>query len=608
MQKNKWKNIGISIQLIWKMDRMLLLHSLASSIIDAVIPFIGIFLSAYVLDGLQSGSDMKTLLTVSFVSVMTVFLLTGFGAYIKKLKNVHIDKCGKRYDTLMSLKTISMDYPLLDSPAINDIRTRIKHDNDWGAGFYSLMWQLPPLLDSIVSSILSVVLILPLFIQDHMFTDITAFFLLLVFAAIILSNIWFISLKKKEHYQLLDNHPTLDKSYLGYFLWQGEDYHYGKDVRIYHVKPLIENKLRGDVEINAQWMQKLVKNQMQSGFFENFSAGFLQILSYLFVVLQAASGALTAGAVVKYAGMAYKFSQSIADVFFALEEYAISSKRQLSTMEYLKIPDILKKGTLPVEKRSFCDGGDNEYEIEFCDVSFRYPGSNAYALRHISLKFQIGQRLAVVGMNGSGKTTFIKLLCRLYDPTEGEIRLNGIDIKKYNYNEYMSVFSVVFQDFQLFSFSLGQNVAASVDYDKTRVGSCLEKSGLGDFLSKLPDGLETYLYKDFEENGVEISGGESQKIALARALYKNTPFIILDEPTAALDPVAEYEIYSKFNEIIENKTAIYISHRLSSCRFCDQIVVFDKGSIIQQGSHEMLVSEKNGKYYELWHAQAQYYI
>ena len=171
----------------------------------------------------------------------------------------------------------------------------------------------------------------------------------------------------------------------------------------------------------------------------------------------------------------------------------------------------------------------------------------------------------------------------------------------------MSIFSVVFQDFKLFSFSLGQNVAANTNYDESRVIECLTKSGFSDRLSKMPKGIETCLYKNFDEEGVEISGGEAQKIALARALYKNAPFIILDEPTAALDPISEYEIYSNFNRIVGNKTAIYISHRLSSCRFCNDIAVFSNGSLIQRGSHDMLIQDENGKYHELWNAQAQYY-
>jgi ATP-binding cassette subfamily B protein len=204
----------------------------------------------------------------------------------------------------------------------------------------------------------------------------------------------------------------------------------------------------------------------------------------------------------------------------------------------------------------------------------------------------------------------IKLLCRLYDPTEGEIFLNGFDIKKYDYDEYMALFSVVFQDFQLLRYTLGQNVSTSINYDSKKVTELLEKSGFDSRLADMPKGLETYLDIDFAGTGtgVQLSGGEAQKVALARALYKEAPFIVLDEPTAALDPIAEFEIYSKFNEIVEDKTAIYISHRLSSCRFCDDIAVFHEGELIQRGSHDTLIDDENGKYYELWTAQAQYYV
>jgi ATP-binding cassette, subfamily B, bacterial len=260
------------------------------------------------------------------------------------------------------------------------------------------------------------------------------------------------------------------------------------------------------------------------------------------------------------------------------------------------------QGSLTTEKRS-----DRQYEVEFRDVSFRYPDTEQWALRHINLKFQIGKRLAVVGMNGSGKTTFIKLLCRLYDPTEGQIFLNGIDIRKYKYDDYINIFSVVFQDFQLLSLPLGENVAGAARYDSELAKSCLKNAGFETRFQSMPKGLDTYLYKDLDENGIQISGGEAQKIAIARALYKDAPFIILDEPTAALDPVAKAEIYSKFNDIVTDKTTVYISHRLSSCKFCDEIAVFHEGNVVQKGTHEELISDKTGKYYELWNAQAQYY-
>ena len=325
-------------------------------------------------------------------------------------------------------------------------------------------------------------------------------------------------------------------------------------------------------------------------------------LVYFFVCLKACGGAFGLGAVAQYLGAATNLFQGVVTLVNMLADVEINGVYMKNIFDYLDIPNKMYQGSLTTEKRS-----DRQYTVEFRDVSFRYPESEQYALRHVNMKFKVGERLAVVGMNGSGKTTFIKLLCRLYDPTEGTILLNGIDIRKYRYDEYMDIFSVVFQDFQLLAQPLGQNVAARQDYDAARVTDCLGKAGFGERLAKMPQGLETYLYKELDENGVEVSGGEAQKIAIARALYKDAPFIILDEPTAALDPVAEAEIYSKFNEIAGDKTAIYISHRLSSCKFCDEIAVFDGGAVIQQGTHDALLADETGKYYELWTAQAQYY-
>ena len=331
------------------------------------------------------------------------------------------------------------------------------------------------------------------------------------------------------------------------------------------------------------------------------SPRFLAELSISLWVFKALVGLFSIGSVVQYVGAINQFTNGLSQLITSASDFWLNAEYVKLYLDFLNTPSPKYRGTLPVEKRN-----DNEYEFEFRDVSFKYPGTDAYALKNFSLKLRIGERLAVVGMNGSGKTTMIKLLCRLYDPQEGEILLNGINIQKYDYNEYLSLFSVVFQDFQLFAFSAGQNVAAAVKYDNSKAMECLDKAGVGERIRQMAKGIDTPLYK-VDEDGVEISGGEAQKIALARALYKDAPFIVLDEPTAALDPVAEYEIYSKFNEIVGTKTAIYISHRLSSCRFCDDIAVFHQGEMIQRGSHEELLKNQKGKYYELWNAQAQYY-
>ncbi|WP_242954321.1 ABC transporter ATP-binding protein [Clostridium oryzae] len=495
-----------------------------------------------------------------------------------------------------------MDYELLESPKVNDIRTRIRNDNNWGAGFYSMIEQLPALLSSTVSLVVSIIVLLPLFFNSNVFSDISSLLMLIAFFIVIIFNILFSDKKTKELHRILNETGSI-YGYLGYFLWNKQDYKQGKDIRIFNGQNIIKTHLDDECKEKSYWTSEITLNNSAQGFVSGLSAGLLQVIAYIFVAVRAVSGALTIGSVLKFASIIYRFSSDLSSVFSSFTEYAIAAERQQSTMEYMNISDVIFKGTLPIEKRN-----DNEYEIEFKNVSFKYPGSEVYALKNLNMKLKIGHRMAIVGMNGSGKTSMIKLLCRLYDPTEGIITLNGIDIKKYNYTEYMSIFSVVFQDFKLFSFNLGQNVAASVEYDCEKAVSALKKSGFDDRLSTMTKGLETALYSDFEEDGVEISGGEAQKIALARALYKDAPFIILDEPTAALDPIAEFEIYSKFNEIVGDKTAIYISHRLSSCRFCDDIAVFDEGRLIERGSHDKLIANKEGKYYELWNAQAQYYV
>ncbi len=341
------------------------------------------------------------------------------------------------------------------------------------------------------------------------------------------------------------------------------------------------------------------------GVLMGFSEGLpvlLMGLVYLFVCLKALGGAFGIGSVTQYVAALTTLSGNLGMLIKVLGTVKNNAPFLRTVYELLDIPNSMYQGSLTTEKRS-----DRQYAVEFRDVSFRYPGSELWALRHVNMKFKVGKRLAVVGENGSGKTTFIKLLCRLYDPQEGQILLNGIDIRKYRYDDYMQIFSVVFQDFRLLSQPLGANVAGREEYNRERVERCLREAGFGERLEAMPDGLETVLYKELQEDGVEVSGGEAQKIAIARALYKDAPFIILDEPTAALDPIAEAEIYSKFDEIAGDKTAIYISHRLSSCKFCDEIAVFRAGSVCQQGTHEQLLHDTDGKYAQLWHAQAQYY-
>ncbi|MBE6714831.1 MAG: ABC transporter ATP-binding protein [Ruminococcaceae bacterium] len=259
------------------------------------------------------------------------------------------------------------------------------------------------------------------------------------------------------------------------------------------------------------------------------------------------------------------------------------------------------------KKRSISVKEINAVELEFRNVSFKYPGTDRMILKNVSLKLKKGETLSLVGVNGAGKTTFVKLICRLYEPTEGEILINGIPINTIPYEDYCEILGVVFQDFKIFAFSVAENIALSTSYDMDNVERCMEESDIMKKVDSLSFGAETFLSKEFSENGIELSGGESQKLAIARTLYKDPPLIILDEPTSALDPIAEYEIYQKFSSLVRGRTAIYISHRLSSARFTDNIAVFENGELCEYGPHQKLLKSDSGIYKKMFQMQAKYY-
>ena len=350
------------------------------------------------------------------------------------------------------------------------------------------------------------------------------------------------------------------------------------DIRMYGQRQVIGSYWdENDIFSSSGLMARATKGPM--GFYSGLSAGVSAIFTgfvYVFTCLKAWAGAFGVGSVTQYVGAVTALSSNVTKLFKTAGSLKTNMTFLQTTYKFLDIPNSMYQGSLTTEKRA-----DRNYEVEFQDVSFRYPGTQNWALRHISVKFQVGSRLAVVGENGSGKTTFIKLLCRLYDPDEGHILLNGIDIRKYSYRDYIDLFSVVFQDFQLLSQPLGANVAGREDYDSERVRSALSDAGFDDRLAALPKGLDTLLYRDFGDDGVNVSGGEAQKIAIARALYKDAPFIILDEPTIGLDPIQIIEIRDLIRDLGRSHTVIFSSHILSEVQtICDRILIIAKGKLV----------------------------
>lgn len=594
------------LKIIHKLQPWVIPITILDSVLKSIAPFVNIFISAKIIDELIGSKDINRLVLFVGITIglnLIIHLLsTGISHLLKILEII----MGNNQEMELNKKIINMDYEHVENSEIHLLRTKIQEaEYQNGGGVYALLHYFGGLIKDLVTVPISLLLIIEIFKPNGDIGFLNSNILNIVFIILLAVGTAF-NMMLRQHsdrkfFQSFDR--LIDCNRVSFFYYdQIMDYNVGKGIRLYNQKTLFNSTFDDLILEFAKIVDDILSNNMKYSGANGFISSVLSSLVYIFVGLKALIGSITIGNVVKYTGSINQFMNSSSTLLTSIVGLKTNNQYLQLYIDFLNIKGEKYKGTLPIEKRN-----DDEYEIEFKNVSFKYPGTEVYVLKNVSIKLNIGERLAIVGMNGSGKTTFIKLLSRLYDPNEGEILLNGIDIKKYDYDEYLNLFSIVFQDFKLFSFSLGQNVAASMDYDEKFVIDVLEKAGLKERLSNMPDGIQTPLYKDFDEDGVEISGGEAQKIALARALYRDAPIIILDEPTAALDPIAEFEIYSKFNEIVGTKTAFYISHRLSSCRFCDEIAVFHEGQIIQKGSHDQLLEKIDGKYYELWNSQAQYY-
>lgn len=611
--KEKRDIIKRTLKAVNAADKGYVARDTAKYCIDLAGEFISIYLSALVIDGISQSKPVGTLLMYAAVVVGIQAVLSVIQRLLFRRRDSHKFKRDTNLQKSLWQKVMTMDYVHLESTDMQNRFANAKRQPDSNAGINRACEYFRNTVGGLFMVITGTVLIIPIaFVKPTVTTGFAGFIqsvwgfiaVIAITAALELIKSLVINPKAILGFEEIHNDKNViaagraESFFNGYVL---NNYRNGKEIRMYSQQALIEKELdNAQKTILDGWFKGYKK-----ALFPNFIFQIINILAkvimYGFAVIRAASGMLTPGEVIAFAMYFEKISAGVSEISDGYGLLKITPTFCKLYFDFLDIPDEKYMGTIPTEKRD-----DNEYEFEFKHVYFKYPNTENYVLRDINLKWRIGEKMALVGRNGCGKSTLVKLLCRLYDPTNGEITLNGINIKKYKYEDYMALFSVVFQDSKLFSFSLGENVAADTDYDSGLVKDCVTRAGLGERLGKMENGIETCLYKDFDEKGVEISGGEAQKLCLARAIYKGSPFIVLDEPTAALDPVSEYDIYTKFNGIVGTRTAIYISHRLSSCRFCDEITVMDNGQIAERGSHSELI-EKNGVYKSLWTAQAEYY-
>lgn len=585
-----------------------------SAVLAAVQPLLSVWISAMLINELAGERRRSYIVAYVVIVVLCNFLLLLIKSMIDRVTEEKEAQMWNFFGMVFADKSMTMDYAgLEDTKVLQQKQEASENLFMFGNGLGQLVWGMNSLVNATTSIVLSLSLTVTLFVSDTgtKWMD-SPLWIVGIGVCVLVGGMSNAKATRKEN-SIFETWCKETVWFNRAFMFFGHELskapERAKDVRIYKqqhaAKRAFDEMKERDAAVGGYLRAMATYPALAA-----VVVGLGTMVCWVFVVLKASLGAFGVGSIVQYIGALGKLSTGVQDMMFVLADNEVYCRHLKGLYAYLDIPNRKEEGTLTVDMSALCNGSEEngcDYEIEFCNVSFRYPGAKEYSLRNLSLKFKIGKRLAIVGKNGSGKTTFIKLLCRLYDPTEGEICLNGVDIRKYDYEEYLKLFSVVFQDFKLFSFSLGQNVATAMEYDREKAEQCLLKAGLSQRLESMPKGLDTALYKDFESEGVEISGGEAQKVALARALYKDAPVVVLDEPTAALDPIAEAEVYTKFNEIIGDKTAIYISHRLSSCKFCDEIAVFEDGAVVQRGNHEELLKEADGLYHELWTAQAQYY-
>ena len=605
MSRKEWGYLFRFLKDFSKRNRGMLIQSGCLAVLGAIRPYINIVLMGFLLDAVYAGMELEQLLMYVGLALGGNLVLRLAESRIREWYNQKNEYVKEIEARLIDSKSLTMDYEYLEDLRVQELRFRSQAEGNYIGTAGWLIFRLEQVVTAALSIVIAIVILIPLFLSSSQGNGFlrswwSAVLLFVLIAVMVWANYKHsaaLILRAKEE----SNKLSGAYNRRGYYLDGLAGIESQKDLRIYAQQGRIETDMeRANMQL-AVGLRRVAAINTRREWMNRGISDISGLLVYLFTGLRAYAGVITIGGVVTYASSILRFSNAVAQFATRLTDLRQVAMYCKDYGEYMDLSKRKYDGTIPLEKRR-----DNRFSVEFDHVCFRYPGTAQDVIHDLNLKFEIGEKMAIVGKNGSGKTTFIKLLCRLYDVTEGTIKVNGIDIRKYDPQEYCSLFAVVFQDFRIFSFPLGENLAAAETVDYERAMDALTKAGLKERVDRLPDGLNTYVGKDFADEGVAFSGGEKQKMAIARAIYKDAPFVIMDEPTAALDPVSECEVFEGFDKMVGDKTAIYISHRLASCRFCEDILVFDKGQVVQRGSHEELEGQE-GLYRELWNAQAQYY-
>lgn len=574
-------------------DRWFLILIPIGMICTPMLQYLWTFISKFVIDAITNeqgtGQLSKLLLIFIVLQLIAAMLNTYYGCNIW-WRFIHARLCMIQKQ---NLKIMRINYEHLENPDVMDCYERAGQAcNNNMNGVEGMMREGAEFLKSLAVVLVGLAII----------GSLNLWMVLLVFAVTVLNflfrNYTSRTAKKKVWDPLA---PWWRKNQ--YMQNTTTDFAAAKDIRMFGLKDWLCDKYRELAKVRCDAQRKNEKLWRNAGFVGAATWLVSQAGVYAYLIYQVIQGNVTIGDFTMYTASFATFFNFINELLTHAGNLLACSREVDDFRSFLDFGEGDEEdGGIPVPKL-------DSYEFTFKNVSFRYPKAEAYALKNLNLTVKAGERLAVVGLNGAGKSTFIKLLLRLYEPTEGEILLNGVNVKDYNRHDYYQVFAPVFQNVELFAFPLAENISmqAPDETDAKKAEECLQAAGLKEKLETLPKGVKTEVLKVIYDDGVDFSGGEKQKIALARALYKDAPVVVLDEPTAALDAVAESRLYEDFDKLIGGKTAVYISHRLSSTQFCNHVAMFSGGEMVEYGTHKSLL-EQNGEYAKMFRIQAQYYM
>lgn len=588
-----WRNSWYMIKLAWtSKEKKVLVLCLLSAVLAVVSDLVNLYVSPMILQAVERHVSLRELVITIVGFALAMMFVSAVSAYVNE--NTLYGRVTLRFELikLVGIKASTTSYPNVDDDSFTKLLIKaIEGMGNDNSSIQAIWSTLTRLITSILGFIIYISLLAsvqPLLMLVTMTTAVISYF--------------FGNYVNEYGYRHREEEAEYEK-HMNYISGRAEDVGAAKDIRLFGLRPWLKDVHEKAVAAYTAFHGKVQGMYFWSRIVDLCLAFLRNGIAYVYLIGLVLSGDLDVAQFLLLFAMTGGFTEWVSNIFSGFNTL------YKQTLDISNVRELLEYR----EPFKFDDGehlgieAGRPYEIVLENVSFRYPGADRDTLTNVNLTWHSGERLAVVGLNGVGKTTLVKLICGFLDPTKGRVLLDGRDIRDYNRGDYYAMFSAVFQNFSLLAGTIATNVAqTSTGIDMERVKECVQKAGLDHKIETLPDGYETYLNREVYENAILLSGGETQRLMLARALYKKAVFLVLDEPTAALDPIAESDMYQKYNEMTEGMSSIYISHRLASTRFCDRILLIDNGGIAEEGTHDALL-KAGGRYAGLYEIQSKYY-